>query len=328
MRSDILRELFPSVPGNPSARVREYRHGRRLELFSWSTLSETLRGVTTNYAPEGEGLQKDFWARVNSLHHLTAANSESESKQDVTHFGTMSASSQGMRFADEGDPGVLIAFEGLDGSGKTTQRKLLKAWLESNGEEVVTTKWNSSPLFRNVIKARKAARQLDPFSYAVLHAADFRHRLETVIRPSLAEGKIVLADRYVFTGLARDAARGVNRQVTMNMYSAVRKPDLVFYFSCAPQTLVKRITASRQIKFYEAGQDVTGFEDPVESYLNFAPMVMQEYANLHREFGFILVNAEQSIWEQHQFIRATYEQYLTTLAGKFQPNPFFASVDV
>jgi len=53
-----------------------------------------------------------------------------------------------MMFAEDGDPGLLVAFEGLDGSGKTTQRKLLKAWHEDNGEEVIATKWNSSSLFK------------------------------------------------------------------------------------------------------------------------------------------------------------------------------------
>jgi len=44
-----------------------------------------------------------------------------------------------MVFSDEYDPGLLIAFEGMDGSGKTTQRKLLRAWLENNGEEIVVS---------------------------------------------------------------------------------------------------------------------------------------------------------------------------------------------
>ena len=116
-----------------------------------------------------------------------------------------------MVFSDEYDPGLLIAFEGMDGSGKTTQRKLLRAWLENNGEEVVVSKWNSSALFKDSIKAKKRAHLLNPIHYAVLHAADFRHRLETVIRPSLREGKIVLADRYIFTGITRDVARGIDR---------------------------------------------------------------------------------------------------------------------
>ena len=65
-------------------------------------------------------------------------------------------------------------------------------------------------------------------------------------------------------------------------------------------------------------------DDPLESYLRFAPAVMQEYTQLHQEFGFIIVDAEQSICQQHRFIRETYEQYLTTLSGKFQPNAIFA----
>src|SRR5882762_3188669 len=163
----------------------------------------------------------------------------------------MSASSKCMTVADESDPGLLVAFEGLDGSGKTTQRKLFRTWLERNGEEVVVTKWNSSPLFKDLIKARKRARCLNPLNYAVLHAADFRHRFETVIQPSLRQGKIVLADRYVFTGIARDIARGMSRQRAMSLYSSVRKPDLVFYFSASPTTSARRITASREIRFYE-----------------------------------------------------------------------------
>ena len=222
-----------------------------------------------------------------------------------------------MRFLEKDDPGLLIVFEGSDGAGKTTQCKLLEAWLEANGEEVIVSKWNSSPLFSGVIKVKKAARQLDPITYSALHAADFRHRYETVIEPSLRDGKIVLADRYVFTGFARDVARGVDRSRLADLYSRVRKPDLVFYFSAAPYTLATRIAATRRIKFHEAGQDVTGLNDPFESYLQFAPKVIDEYARLDREFGFIIVDAEQPSFAQHNYIRQTYEDYLTAHFDEF-----------
>src|SRR6266436_4476036 len=74
--------------------------------------------------------------------------------------------------------GLLIAFEGPDGSGKTTQRKLFKSWLKSEGHDVVTTKWNSSELIKPIIKSRKALRVLSPEEYSLLHAADFRHRVD------------------------------------------------------------------------------------------------------------------------------------------------------
>jgi dTMP kinase len=220
-------------------------------------------------------------------------------------------SSRDILFTETNDTGLLIAFEGSDGSGKTTQRKLFKSWLKSTRDDVVVTKWNSSPLFKPVIKARKAARSLDPTSYATLHAADFRHRYETVIKPALDRAQIVIADRYVFTGIARDVARGMHRDWCLKMYSGVRKPDLVFYFRASIDTCARRIAGSREIKFYEAGQDVTGLSDPNESYLRFAARVVSEYDRLHRLFGFVVVDAERPIYEQHRFIRDTYLTHCT-----------------
>src|SRR5262249_18812068 len=106
--------------------------------------------------------------------------------------------------------GLLIAFEGPDGSGKTTQRKLFKTWLKSEGHDVVTTKWNSSELIKPIIKSRKSVRALSPEEFSLLHGADFRHRVEQVILPALWDGKLVIADRFLFTGLARDVARGLD----------------------------------------------------------------------------------------------------------------------
>src|SRR5207344_2973877 len=127
--------------------------------------------------------------------------------------------------------GLLIAFEGPDGSGKTTQRKLFKAWLGSEGHDVVTTKWNSSALVKPLIKSRKALHVLNPTEFSLLHAADFRHRVEDVILPSLWAGKTVIADRFLFTGLARDVARGLDLDWVLNLYAPLLWPDLVFYFS-------------------------------------------------------------------------------------------------
>src|SRR3954451_18545085 len=95
-----------------------------------------------------------------------------------------------------GDPsrrrGLLVAFEGPDGSGKTTQRKLFKTWLKAEGYEVVTTKWNSSDLIKPIIRARKAVRSLSPEEFSLLHAADFRHRVDHEVLPALWDGKLVV----------------------------------------------------------------------------------------------------------------------------------------
>jgi dTMP kinase len=213
------------------------------------------------------------------------------------------------QLTDVNEPGLLIAFEGLDGSGKTTQRKLLKSWLETMQEDVVVTKWNSSPLFKPLIKERKAARLLDPTDYAVLHAADFWHRYEMEILPALTSGKIVLADRYVFTGIARDIARGMAPGWCNQLYAGVRMPDMVLYFKARTETCAMRIAASREIKFYESGQDVTGLDDPYQSYMQFAPNVTAEYDRLQEQFGFVMVDAEKPVYDQHRFIRDAYFKY-------------------
>lgn len=204
--------------------------------------------------------------------------------------------------------GLLVAFEGPDGSGKTTQRKLFKEWLEGEGRSVITTKWNSSELIKPLIKARKAARALSPEEFCLLHAADFQYRLETVVLPALWKGKTVVADRYLFTALARDEARGLSLEWLLNVYRPLFWPDVVFYFSVSPDTAASRIAATRTPKFYEAGQDMTGVDDPVESYRRFTSRVIRGYEELAAIFRFVTIDAEQSIYDQHRLIREKFQE--------------------
>src|SRR5262249_46973455 len=219
------------------------------------------------------------------------------------------------RIANKGkDRPFLIAFEGPDGSGKTTQRKLFKDWLVAEGFEVTTTKWNSSAMIKPIIKARKQVRALDQQEFCLLHAADFRHRMETEVIPSLIEGRTVIADRFLFTALARDAARGLELDWLLHVYSPLYWPDAVFYFSVSPETSGKRIAATRAPKYYEAGQDVTDIADPHESYQRFISRVIQEYEALSVVFNFIKVDAEKPIYDQHLQIRELF--------GKLRERPW------
>jgi dTMP kinase len=207
-----------------------------------------------------------------------------------------------------GRRGFLVAFEGPDGSGKTTQRKLFKTWLKAEGYDVVTTKWNSSDLIKPIIKSRKDVHALSPEEFSLLHGADFRHRVEQVILPALWAGKVVIADRFLFTGLARDVARGLDLDWVLKLYQPLLWPDLVFYFAVSPGTSGKRVVATRTPRFYEAGQDVTEVEDPVESYQRFITRVIREYESLALIFNFITVDAEQSIGDQHRQIRELFRE--------------------
>ncbi|MGE0863712.1 MAG: dTMP kinase [Vicinamibacterales bacterium] len=203
----------------------------------------------------------------------------------------------------EATRGLLIAFEGPDGSGKTTQRKLLKTWLESRGEQVVSTRWASSPLVKPLLKVRKRIHTLSTEEYSLLHAVDFRHRIETTILPALWAGKTVLADRYLFTALARDAARGLELDWLLHAYSPLLWPDLVIYFSMTPEDSQRRIASTRSPHFYEAGQDVTGIDDPLASYGRFIDRVVTEYENLALIFKFVTVDSGDAVYRQHTRVR-------------------------
>ena len=204
--------------------------------------------------------------------------------------------------------GFLVAFEGPDGSGKTTQRKLFKTWLVAEGYDVVTTKWNSSELIKPIIKSRKSVHALSPEEFSLFHTADFRHRIEHVVLPALWDGKLVIADRFLFTGLARDVARGLDLDWVLKLYRPLLWPDLVFYFSVTAATSGKRVSAARTPNFYEAGQDITAIDDPVESYHRFITRMIREYDALALIFKFITVDAEQTIGEQHFQIRRLFRE--------------------
>ena len=217
------------------------------------------------------------------------------------------------RFGRSPRRGFLIAFEGPDGSGKTTQRKLFKTWLKSEGYDVVTTKWNSSDLIKPIIKARKAVHALSPEEFSLLHAADFRHRVEHLVLPALWNGQTVIADRFLFTGLARDVARGLDLDWVLKLYQPLVWPDLVFYFAVTPDTSSRRVTATRTPNYYESGRDVTELDDPVESYYRFIRRVIKEYESLAVVFNMITIDAEQPIGDQHHRLRQLF------LDGKGRP---------
>jgi dTMP kinase len=210
--------------------------------------------------------------------------------------------------AQEKTRGLLIAFEGPAGAGTSTQRRLFKIWLEQQGHDVVTSKWISSRAIKPLIKARARIHSLNAEELCLLQAADFRHRLETQILPALWQGKTVVADRFLFTSLARAQARGLDLDWLLFAHAPLFWPDLVFYFAVSPTTSTTRVAAARAPRFYDAGQDVTNIADPVASYRQFVGRMIKEYEALALIFQFVTIDGEQPIYEQHRGMRRLLEQ--------------------
>jgi dTMP kinase len=192
--------------------------------------------------------------------------------------------------------GRLIVFEGLDGSGKSTQARLLVKWLQSRGYRVFFTEWNSSELISGTIRRGKKKNLLTPTTFSLLHATDFADRLEQHILPPLRAGYVVICDRYTYTAFVRDAARGCDPAWVRNLYGFAPAPDKVFYFRVPVATSLGRKIASRQkISYYEAGMDLGLADDVVASYEKFQTRLKKEYDRLATVDRFIVIDADRPV---------------------------------
>lgn len=201
-----------------------------------------------------------------------------------------------LRFSKpHGLKGKLICVEGIDGSGKSTQLKLLYEYLKNNHKDVIFTEWNSSELIANTTRRAKKKNLLSPRTFSLLHAVDFADRLEKIIVPALKAGFTVLADRYVYTAFARDVARGVDPCWVRNLYGFAIKPDLTIYFDVSAKISLERICSNRQPSFYEAGMDLKLSNNPYKSYIIFQNRVIEQYKSMVDEYGLIKLDAMDSI---------------------------------
>jgi dTMP kinase len=141
--------------------------------------------------------------------------------------------------------GTLIAVEGLDGSGKTALVDLLGRWLERRGRRVRVVPWERSRTLARAARDARTRPALTPTVAALIAAADATQRAAERVGPSLAQGAVVLADRYAWTGVARDAARGLDPAWVAALYAVLPPPDLVLYLRQDPATALERALGSR-----------------------------------------------------------------------------------
>lgn len=200
--------------------------------------------------------------------------------------------------------GKLIAVEGLDGSGKSTQIYLVKRWLELSGARVFFTEWNSSSLVKPSTSRGKTSRLLTPTTFSLIHATDFADRYERQIFPLLQAGYIVLADRYIFTAFARDVVRGVDFDWVERLYSFAVQPDVTLYFRAPLEVALGRILDGRpELKYHEAGMDLGLSSDPYESFRIFQGRILEQYELLAPRYHFTTVDGTRDIHDQQEEVR-------------------------
>ena len=151
--------------------------------------------------------------------------------------------------------GRFIVLEGIDGAGTTSQRERLLGWLSGRGIKAhATAEPSTGPigkLIRSFLSA--AAAPLEPRAMALLFAADRRDHLQREIEPLIAQGTVVLCDRYVLSSLAYQTVAGVPREVVAQANAEIRRPDLTLFFSLPVAVAAqRRAERASEVEIYDA----------------------------------------------------------------------------
>jgi dTMP kinase len=192
--------------------------------------------------------------------------------------------------------GKLIVVEGADGSGRSTQIARLVDWLETRGHATVPVGLKRSTLVSSELEKAQEGNILSRTTLSLFYATDFADQLENIILPALKAGFIVLADRYIYTLMARDMVRGMDEAWLKNVYGIALEPDAVFYLSLEPEELVQRnLSKSAALDYWESGMDLGLSRDMFDSFVKYQAAMQAVFRRLQKTYNFTIVDANRSV---------------------------------
>ena len=148
--------------------------------------------------------------------------------------------------------GKLVSIEGIDGCGKSTHARLLARWLRSKGYKVIVTdEPTNGPIGRIIKRILRGELKVPVAAEALLFAADRLHHAEKLIIPAMRAGKIVITERYTYSSLTYQAARGLQMPWIAKLNERAPKPDLAILIDVPAYVAVQRIEGSRKLDTFE-----------------------------------------------------------------------------
>lgn len=208
------------------------------------------------------------------------------------------------RFYGHGIPGVqpeeligkLIVVEGADGSGRSTQIARLVESLETSGHGTVQVGLKRSTLVSEELERAQEGNILSRTTLGLFYATDFADQLENIILPALKAGFIVLADRYIYTLMARDMVRGMDEAWLKNLYGIALEPDAVFYLEVEAEELVQRnLSKNATLDYWESGMDLGFSRDMFDSFVKYQIAMQSAFRRLQKSYGFTIVDSNRSV---------------------------------
>ena len=227
-------------------------------------------------------------------------------RKDQPFFGRPLPEVRDPKFA-----GKLFAIEGADGSGRSTQIAQLSQWLEANGFAVRHMGLRRSNLVAEELEDAKQGNVLTHTTLSLFYATDFFDQLVHEIIPALRAGLIVLADRYIYTLMARDVVRGADRAWVRNLYSPALVPDAIFYFRVGARQLVERnFQKNPTLDYWESGMDLGLSRDMFDSFIKYQRLLATEFQTLAKDHEFTVINANLKVETIQRDLRRQIGQHL------------------
>jgi len=207
--------------------------------------------------------------------------------------------------------GKLIVVEGADGSGRSTQIAKLVDWLEASGHATVQVGLKRSTLVSEELEKAQQGNILSHMTLSLFYATDFADQLENIIMPALRAGFMVLADRYIYTLMARDLVRGMDETWLKNLYGIALIPDAVFYLNVSPEELIQRNFAKNNaLDYWESGMDLGLAPDLFDSFLKYQSMMLEAFKRLQGTYRFTMVDGHRGVDDINAELRSQIEHVL------------------
>lgn len=190
--------------------------------------------------------------------------------------------------------GLLVAFEGIDGTGKSTQLRLLAEWLRAQGEDVLETREPTDSVYGRRIRELYLSRAgVTPEEELVLFIEDRKLHVKELIRPALKAGRIVLTDRYYYSTAAYQGANGLDPQDILARCRFAPCPDLVILLTMPPELSAERISSR--------GEQLNAFEQ-----LAYLRRVSELFASFASSPWLRRIDASQPVSSVQEQIRAAW----------------------
>lgn len=183
---------------------------------------------------------------------------------------------------------MLIVFDGVNGSGKSTYIRLVKDWIDEElGIETFLSQWNSHEDISMVTNGLKLDGVNYDFLYCLLHSVDVRLRIRDLLKESSGDS-IILLDRYLYTEYARSIPRGITKEEIDILYKDMLQPDLVIYFDADAETIIERINFDYR-SGYILGKDLNYSNDIKENFLMFLDQQIKIYQDTFIEMENVII---------------------------------------